>query len=44
MVNMIKFVMLLPILKFEELERRTRQECESIARKGIQVQVVVCSL
>jgi len=37
---MTKLVMILPILKFEELERRTRQECESIARKGIQVQVV----
>ncbi len=37
---MTKLVMVLPILKFEELERRTRQECELITRKGIQVQVV----
>ncbi len=37
---MTKLVMLLPILKFEELERRTAQECESIAREDVQVQVV----
>jgi len=35
-----KLVMILPILKFEELERRTTKECKAIARDGVEVQVV----
>jgi len=37
---MTKLVMLLPISKFEELERRTAQECESVVREGVDVQVI----
>ncbi len=37
---MPKLVLILPILKFEELERRTAKECSAIAREDVEVQVV----
>ena len=37
---MPKLVFILPILKHEELERRSTEECRAIVREGVEVQVV----